>query len=398
MRVALDVRPLQVGTKYRGTGTYIRELLEQYLKRRRELVLMAWPEEPISLDKGVLNSCEIVRVPRNSSLPVFKYFGYKRDGLENSAAYAEVAKKADLLHFTDPQDLRFGFPWNDIGVPRVLTVHNLMSVTHSELFFNRDFIKMNLLKFIYRDYVQKYSQCDAILTDSQFTEHTLHNVVKERLPITKTIMLGISDRYVLPFVSQVDEYRLQRKLPARFILHVGALTGNKNVEALLQSTAPVCNWPFVFAGPYSEEDKDYFTSKYPQQKIFWLGYVDREELPMLYAAASLMAFPSLIEGFGLPILEAMAVGTPVICSNTSSMVEVAGGAAIMFNPQKFEEIRNAIHMVMNDENMRMQMRTRGLERAQHLSWRRTADTTWMVYEGIVEDYQRRRKKRNMSGV
>ena len=398
MRVALDVRPLQVGTKYRGTGTYIRELLEQYLKRRREILLMAWPEEPISLDQGILNSCEIVRVPKNSNLPVFKYFGYKRDGLDNQAVYEEIAKRVDLLHFTDPQDLRFGFPWNDLGVPRVLTVHNLMSVTHSDLFFDCNFIKMNLLKFIYRDYVQNYIHCDAILTDSQYTEHSLHYCVKGKLPITKTILLGISDRYVLPYVSQVDEYRLQRKLPPRFILHVGALMGNKNVEALLQATAPRCNWPFVFAGPYSEEERDYFTSKYPQQQIYWLGYVDREELPMLYAAASLMAFPSLVEGFGLPILEAMAVGTPVVCSNTASLPEVAGNAAITFDPHTPEEISKSIHMVMNDENLRMQMRTRGLERAQHLSWRRTADTTWMVYEGIIEEYQRQRKKRAMAGI
>ena len=87
-----------------------------------------------------------------------------------------------------------------------------------------------------------------------------------------------------------------------------------------------------------------------------------------------------------------------MCSNTSSLPEVAGNAAITFDPNKPEEISKSIHMVMNDENLRMQMRTRGLERAQHLSWRRTADTTWMVYEGIIEEYQRQRKKRAMAGI
>ena len=206
-------------------------------------------------------------------------------------------------------------------------------------------------------------------------------------------MDNTSDRYVLPYVSQVDEYRLQRKLPPRFILHVGGLTGAKNVEALLQATAPRCSWPFVMAGPYTEEERDALAAKYPQQQIFWLGYVDREELPMLYAAASLFAFPSLMEGFGLPVLEAMAVGTPVVCSNVASLPEVAGNAAYTVDPRNLSQLSQALYTVMNDENLRMQMRTRGLERAQHLSWRRTADTTWMVYESFVEEYQRRRRRR-----
>ena len=95
----------------------------------------------------------------------------------------------------------------------------------------------------------------------------------------------------------------------------------------------------------------------------------------------------------MPVLEAMAVGTPVVCSNVASLPEVAGNAAYTVDPRNLSQLSQALYTVMNDENLRMQMRTRGLERAQHLSWRRTADTTWMVYESFVEEYQRRRRRR-----
>jgi len=397
MRVAIDVRPMQVESQYRGVGTYVRELLMQYLTRSREIILFAWPELPIGLDPQILSVCRVLETPKTSNMPWSKSFGYKRDGLDNKEFFVNLAQNADLIHFTDPQDIRFGFPWEDVGVPRVITVHDLMTITNADhIFHGINIVKRQVVKQLYKSYVEHYKDVNGIITVSQFTESVLRSVIKSGLPTVKAIWNGISDKYVLPYVAQVDEYRLQRKLPAKFILHVGTLLGNKNVEALLKATAPMCPWPFVFAGPYSEEEQNYLASKYPQQKIYWLGYVDKNELPMLYAAAYIFAFPSLMEGFGLPILDAMAVGTPVVCSNAASMPEVVGNAAVMFNPNNLTEIRNAIYGVMNNENMRMQMRTRGLERAQHLSWRRTAETTWIAYEAFVEEYQRNKRRKQMN--
>ena len=397
MRIALDIRALQIDVQYRGISTYIRELLIQFLKRRRELYLIAWPELDIELDKELLSAYKVLELPRKSSWPLDKHLGYKRDGAKLKESYEEIAKNVDLFYFPSTQDLRYGFPWEDIGVPRVVMVHSLMSVTNPELIPHCDFLGRHLTRWTHSAYAQHLVDCDGIITNSQYTERSIRTVIKGQLPGIRSILLGISDDYVLPYVSQVDEYRLQRKLPPRFVLHVGGLFGNKNVEALLQATAPRCDWPFVFAGTYSEEEQRYLAGKYSSQQIIWLGYVPREELPKLYAAASVFAYPSLLEGFGLPVLEAMAVGTPVVCSNASSLPEVVGNSAVMFNPKNLSEIRNAIYMVMQDENVRMQMRTRGLERAQHLSWRRTADTTWMTFEEIAENYNKRRKKSRMTG-
>lgn len=393
MRVALDVRPLQTENQYRGVGTYVRELLIQYLTKQREVVLFAWPEIPISLNQKYLNLCQIYEIPKPSDFPGMKYLGFRHDANNNLEAFKKLATVADLIHFTNVVDIQMGFPMVDLGVPRVATVHDITPVTHPQYcFYNGNFLKFTILKFLYSKIVQNHSQLDGIITVSQYTDNNLHLHLKNSPP-TKTVWNGISDRFVLPYASQVNEYRQRRRLPAKFILHVGALLGVKNIEAILQATAPQCPWPFVFAGPYSKEDQLYLVKKFPHQQIVWLGYVEQEELPMLYAAAGLFAFPSLMEGFGLPLLEAMAVGTPVVCSNTSCLPEVVGNAAVMFDPRNLSDVRNALLGVMNDENLRMQMRTRGLERAQHMSWRRTADMTWMAYEAFLEEYQRRRSKK-----
>ena len=394
MRIAIDIRALQLETQYRGVGTYVRELILKFLARQRQLVLLAWPGMKIGLENQFLNACQLLELPKPSSWPWAEFNGYQRDGQDKDLFFKKLAQHVDLIHFPCAQDLRYGFPWHDVGAPRLITVDDLLGCSNPELAWSEEILPRRLLfKGAYRKMIQHYLECNGILTNSQFTEHMVRASLKNNLPTIRTVLLGISDRYVLPYVSQVDEYRLQRKLPPRFILHVGGLTGAKNVEALLQATAPRCSWPFVMAGPYTEEERGALAAKYPQQQIFWLGYVDREELPMLYAAASLFAFPSLMEGFGLPVLEAMAVGTPVVCSNVASLPEVAGNAAYTVDPRNLSQLSQALYTVMNDENLRMQMRTRGLERAQHLSWRRTADTTWMVYESFVEEYQRRRRRR-----
>ncbi len=110
-----------------------------------------------------------------------------------------------------------------------------------------------------------------------------------------------------------------------------------------------------------------------------IGYVDDRDLPGLYQAATLFAYPSLYEGFGLPVLEAMASGVPVVSSNTSSLPEVAGDAAILINPMETDEIADAIQRILTDDDVRLSMRERGQQRAKAFSWTHTAEETLAVY-------------------
>jgi glycosyltransferase involved in cell wall biosynthesis len=111
--------------------------------------------------------------------------------------------------------------------------------------------------------------------------------------------------------------------------------------------------------------------------------VPEEELPALYSAAAVFCFPSLYEGFGLPVIEAMACGTPVVCGNTSSLPEVAGEAAVLVEPTNVEAIAGGLKELLADEGRRLALAAAGLARARNFTWRRTAEMTVQVYQRVA---------------
>jgi glycosyltransferase involved in cell wall biosynthesis len=124
-------------------------------------------------------------------------------------------------------------------------------------------------------------------------------------------------------------------------------------------------------------------------RIHFTGYVNDEELLQLYNASDLFVFPSFYEGFGIPILEAMACGVPVACSNTSAMKEVAGEAAQLFNPYSTREMVMAMKDLLLDKDYRTEMGFRGRENASRYTWRQTARQTLDIYQSVVETSKRR---------
>jgi glycosyltransferase involved in cell wall biosynthesis len=121
-----------------------------------------------------------------------------------------------------------------------------------------------------------------------------------------------------------------------------------------------------------------------ENHVHFMGFVPEDELPALYNGADLFVFPSLYEGFGLPVLEAMACGTPVITSNVSSLPEVAGNAALLVDPYNVDELADAMRRILSDPALAADLRARGLERAQQFSWERTAQETLAVYKHVLE--------------
>jgi glycosyltransferase involved in cell wall biosynthesis len=121
-----------------------------------------------------------------------------------------------------------------------------------------------------------------------------------------------------------------------------------------------------------------------ENHMHFMGFVPEDDLPALYNGADLFAFPSLYEGFGLPVLEAMACGTPVITSNVSSLPEVAGNAALLVDPYNVDELAGAIRRILSDPALAADLRARGLERARQFSWERTAQETLEVYRNVLQ--------------
>ena len=120
-----------------------------------------------------------------------------------------------------------------------------------------------------------------------------------------------------------------------------------------------------------------------RDRVRYLGYVSDADLPALYSAADAFAFPSLHEGFGLPVIEAMACGVPVLTSNISATAEVARDAAVLVDPLSVEAIRDGLRLLLEDTDLRTDLLTRGLARAAEFSWRRAADETHDVYARVA---------------
>ncbi|MDO9026797.1 MAG: glycosyltransferase family 1 protein, partial [bacterium] len=136
--------------------------------------------------------------------------------------------------------------------------------------------------------------------------------------------------------------------------------------------------------PYTREQQSYIEKEGLASSVRYLGFVEREKLPDVYRQASVLLMPSLYEGFGMPLLEAMACGIPVIASRRGSIPEVAGEATFYVDPKDPKDIARGMEKVLNDSTLRQDLITKGLLRAKAFTWKRTAEETLMVYRKIID--------------
>ncbi len=213
-----------------------------------------------------------------------------------------------------------------------------------------------------------------------------------RVPASKVSVtpLAAAARYRPQPANEVGRVRQKYRLPEQFLLYLGINKPHKNLPALIDAYAQLASRhapPLVIAGAWDH--------RYPQANeraahfqlddaVRFLGPVNERDLPALYSAATLFVFPSLYEGFGLPVLEAMACGTPVACSNTPGLAEVAGDAALLFDPLSVTEIRNALVELIEDRRQRARRAEQGLARAGLYSWQATAQATLRCYRQLLE--------------
>jgi glycosyltransferase involved in cell wall biosynthesis len=189
-----------------------------------------------------------------------------------------------------------------------------------------------------------------------------------------------------PGRADLDRARTRYGLDSPFILFVGTLEPRKNLPRLLNAFAAVRkrgrSEQLVLAGQLGWHYRgilDRIERCRAGDSIRLLGYVPPEDLPAIYRLARAVAFPSFYEGFGLPVIEAMSCGVPVLTSNLSSMAELGGGAAVLVDPYSEEEIGNGLFRLLTDNSLREELRQAGLERAAQFSWARAARETCEVY-------------------
>ncbi|MBC7260731.1 MAG: glycosyltransferase family 4 protein, partial [Chloroflexi bacterium] len=235
------------------------------------------------------------------------------------------------------------------------------------------------------------SHVDAVITDSQASKMDLANFLNIPEETVHVIYGGVSTCYHPISSEEAARTASRYDLPKRYILFVGSVEERKNLRRLLQACARL--WregevrPLVVVGPHKWKYRRILQTVEElgiSEHVIFTGYVPDEALPALYSGADLFVFPSLYEGFGLPPLEAIACGTPVVCSNTSSLPEVVGDAALMVDPYDVEALAEAMHRVLSDTALREELRQKGLARAKMFTWERAARETLAVYSCVLQ--------------
>ncbi|MCG3113618.1 MAG: glycosyltransferase family 4 protein [Candidatus Manganitrophus sp. SB1] len=211
----------------------------------------------------------------------------------------------------------------------------------------------------------------------------------EKITVTP---LGVDDHFK-PIVSHLLNETLSRYglKPGSYVLYLGTLEPRKNITTLLRAYAVLSSrlrerYPLVLVGGmgWLMEGLDVEIEKLGiRSTTIKIGYVPREDLPSLYSGAVVFVYPSLYEGFGLPPLEAMASGTPVITSNVSSLPEVVGDAGVQLHPGDVNRLSEEIESFLDDDQRRSFFRQKGLERAKQFTWEKCAAMTLDVYDRMI---------------
>jgi len=275
-------------------------------------------------------------------------------------------------------------------IPSVITIHDC--VHQAGLTYARS-VTYNLL---HRYFIPKAMQRSAkILAVSSFVADEIHRF--HHLPPAKleVIPLGVSSRFSL---ANIDATRISRvlssfRIEAPFILSVGTLEPRKNLRKLLEAFAllPSSLRRRLMLVLVGKEGWDRRTTRSPLKglckdlRVLLTGYVKEEDLPYIYAAAEVLVFPSFYEGFGLPVLEAMAAGCPVIASNTSALKEIVGKAGITLDPTRpAEDWAQSIASVLNSPDLRSQLKESGFTQAGKYKWEDCATRTYQVFRAIAK--------------
>ncbi len=368
MRFAVDAHA--IGRHLTGNEVYIRSLLNAFVSQDASAEFVAY----VSADEARAHLPARIDTRRVSPNP------FRRLGYDVPRRLRE--DRPDLLHvqYTAP-----------IGchVPVVVTVHDVSYLEHPEYFTHA---RAWQLRFTVGRTVRTATR---ILTVSEFSRSAILKVYGD-LDEDKVVVVHNAASPEFRPVSRESAAAVVRErfaVAEPFLLSVGDLQPRKNHIGLIHAFARLINaYPhlrhtLVLAGKetwFAGQVKQAAQQSGVAERIRFFGYVSDADLLQLYNACDVFAFPSFYEGFGLPVLEAMACGRAVACSNTSSLPEVADSAALLFDPYALDEMVRALADLLLDAELRARTERLGLQRAAHFSWQRSARKTLEVYYEVAE--------------
>ena len=380
MRIAIDYTAAT--RQAAGIGNYVRSLVDAMLAQddtnQYTLLTSGRPprERPFPSAENVRGRSLIIP---DRYLNVLWY----RWRLPISATF--FTGQVDIYHGPD-----FVLPPLNGKLRKVVTVHDLAFLEHPE------YAVPELAAYLKKVVPEAVEAADVVASVSQTTRQTLiehFQTPLEKITLVPNGIRAYFRRITDPVLLEATRHKFGLKSP--LVLGVGTQEPRKNHLGLIKafhkavSTGNKSTRPAMLAlaggsGWLYEETEQIVAELKLEKKVRFLGRVSDLELMMLYSLADVFVFPSFYEGFGVPPLEAMACGTPVITSNTSSLPEVVGDAAIMVNPHKINEIASAINRVLENKQLQEDLRQKGYTRAAHFTWVRSAQKMLSIYTQLYE--------------
>jgi glycosyltransferase involved in cell wall biosynthesis len=375
VKIAIDIRRM---TEF-GVGTYIRNVVRTlaHLDQDSQYFLLGSP--------GKFAECGLLPANFHSVA-----LDGRDDTLKGNLEFRSTVKRlqCDLVHIPH----LFWIP-RGLTCPYVLTVHDLLDHMYGSR--NASSWRRSLHFYMTRRVLRKAARVIAV---SQFTKNEIEKLLTISDDRIEVVYNAIDERFLRGHASAADRELIAQRYLVNypFILYAGAIRPHKNVVRIIEA----------FSALKSELQKQ---EQYPDLKLIiigddlsshprlrrtvvrgcvqndvrFLGFVPIEVLRIFYDVAKVFVFPSLYEGFGLPPLEAMAHGTPVVSSNTSSLPEVAGNAALLVNPENVFEIRRGLQRALLDSTLRDQMKQRGYEQAKRFSWTASVSRILEIYREVA---------------
>lgn len=360
IRVGFDVTPLYSGHKVRGIGFYTSRLINE-LKN--------------------FNHLEVVEIKNED----------------------DKEQKLDLLHIPYFSPFQITLPMTK-NFPLVVTIHDLIPLKYPNSYPPgiKGKLKFELQKALIKN-------VDLVITDSEASQNDIVSLLG--IPKNKIEVIYLApDQNHRPLKDEdgwtkekISQLRAKYQLPEKFVLYVGDINFNKNIPSLIKA-CKIIEKPLVIVGkqaatppqdPKHIENSDLVllqdqANKYKNNNksnkfsITLTGFVSDEELTQIYNLASVYCQPSLDEGFGLPVLEAMACGCPVVCSDRGSLPEVGGKAVYLSSPQP-KDLAKAIKKVLSNKKLALALRKKGLIRSKKFTWKKTAKQTQKSYRRTIRN-------------
>ena len=262
----------------------------------------------------------------------------------------------------------------------ITTVHDFSFLLHKE------FHPKERIEYFEKHFFQNITKSDFIITGSEFSKQEILENININASKVKVIYHGLNHE----LFKVKEELTLSIDLPPKFIFSVGSIEPRKNLLGLLKaynllSSQLKDTYKLVLAGFKGWENREIMKLiELNKEHIHYLGFISDEELVKTYNLASLFVYPSFYEGFGLPVLEAMACGTPVVCSDHSSLPEVGGDAVVYCNPNSVEDIKEKIEFVLNDTTLQENMIHNGVQRASTFTWEKSAQEHMQLFESLLK--------------